>query len=102
MLDNNFNAEESIKKWAQIIRIIGIVFMCLCGFIAFIVLCASAGYLWWISLIILGIGGLTLLSTSFYWVLIWGFGDLVGNATKISNGIIAPTQKETDKELPEV
>ena len=101
MLDNNFNAEESIKKWAGVIRALGIALMCLCGFAAFIVLCANARYLWWVSLIILGVGGLTLLSTSFSWVLIWGFGDLVGNTKKISTGTIASAQKESDDELHE-
>ena len=102
MLNNNFNAEESIKKWAGVIRTIGIAFMCLCGVAALIVLCADAQDLWWVSLIILAVGGLSLLSTSFSWVLVWGFGDLVGNTQKFTTGAIKPAQKEIDNELPDL
>lgn len=102
MLDNNFDAEKSIKNWAVIIRTLGISLMCLCGLAAFILLCVDAQYLWWISLIILGVGVLTLIYTSFLWVLIWGYGDLIGNTKKISTGTIAPTRNENDDELPDL
>ena len=82
----NFNAETSIKKWAIIIRTLGYTLMMLCTIAAFIVLAIDAQNLWWISLNILGVSGLTTLVSTFTSSLIWGFGDIVGNVKKIANG----------------
>ena len=85
MFEKNFNAEVSIKKWANIFRSLGYVFMALCGIAAIVVLCCDAD-LWWVSLVILGGGGLTLLATSLSSVMIWGFGEVVGNSKKMVSG----------------
>ena len=99
--DKNFNAEASIKNWANILRGLGFVFMALCGIAAFVVFCCEPEYLWWVSLIILGGGGLILLTTSFSSVMIWGFGEVVGNSKKMVSGSKdAPQLIET--ELPEL
>lgn len=100
-LDKNFNAEASIKNWANIIRGLGFVFMALCVIAALVVLCCDAEYLWWVSLIILGGGGLTLLATSFSSVMIWGFGEVVGNSKKMVSGGEA-TPEFIDEQLPEL
>ena len=101
MFGRHFDAELSIKKWAGLIRGIGFIFMGLCFLAAIIVLGADAEYLWWVSLIILGGGGLTLLGTTFTAVLIWGFGDVVGNTKRMATG--TATQTVTmNEELPEL
>lgn len=100
-LDKNFNAEGSIKKWANILRKIGFVFMALCVIAAIVVLCLEEGYYWWISLIILGGGGLTLLASLFSSVMIWGFGEVVGNSKRMVSGNKA-TPEFIEAKLPEL
>ena len=102
MFDKNFNAEAAIKKWAEVILGIGKIFMGLCGLAAFIVLCVNAEYLWWVALTILGGGALTLLTTSFSSVMIWGFGDIVGNTKRNANESTSKTTKNDEFELPEL
>ena len=97
MFNKNFNAENSIKRWAKAIRIIGSILMGLCVIAAFIVFALDPEDTWWISLIILGGGILTILSSSFSSVLIWGFGDIVGNTKKQPM-----TLEQIEEDLPEL
>ena len=102
MFDKNFNAETSIKKWASIIRTIGIVFMVLCGLAAFIMLCYDFEVLWWVSLSLIAVGGITILCTSLSSVLIWGFGELVGSAKKNTNDAMDSDETSGEEALPEL
>ena len=102
MFDKNFNAEKSIKKWAGAILIAGKVLMGLSALAAFIVLCIDAEFLWWVSLIILGGGGIMLISAMFSATMIWGFGDVVGNTKRISTGTVTEVEQDEDIELPEL
>ena len=101
MFDKNFNAEKSIKKWAEAILIAGKVLMGLSALAAFIVLCIDVD-LGGVSLIILGGGGIMLISTMFSATMIWGFGDVVGNTKRISTGTVTEVEQDEDIELPEL
>ena len=72
------------------------------GLAAFIVLCCDFEYLWWVSLIILGGGGLILLSTLFTSAMIWGFGEVVGDIRRISTRTVTEIPQNDDVELPEL
>ena len=102
MFSKNFNAETSIKKWASTIRTVGGIFMGLCVLAALIVLCIDFEYLWWLSLILIAVGGITILGTSLSSVLIWGFGDLVGSAKKAANSATDSIITATEEALPEL
>ena len=102
MFKKNFNAEHAIKQWANALLIIGKVLMWCSVIAAFIVLCCDAEYLWWVSLIILGGGGLALLSCISSATLLWGFGDVVGNTKRISAGTVTEAMQDEDIELPEL
>ena len=101
MFEKNFNAERSLKKWATILRVSGFCLMGICFLAALIVLCIDADWLWWISLTILGGGGLILLVTALFSSLIWGFGDVVGNTRRMTSGTALLTEKNNDK-LPDL
>lgn len=102
MFDKNFNAEKSIKKWANGINITGSVIMILSFIAAIVLLCVNIEYLWWISLIVLGGGGLVLLGTAFSSTMIWGYGDIVGRMKSMSNNTEDPVEADTSDELPEL
>jgi hypothetical protein len=102
MFENNFNAEESIKKWAQIIANSGAVWLILCVLAGIIILCLDE-YLWWVSLIVLADGILTVILANFFAVMVWGFGDVVGNTKRLSYGAEpAPVVQQDEPELPEL
>lgn len=95
-------AEYSIKKWADAIKIIGIVFVCLSVLAAIIVGCSVDEDLVWISFAVLGFGGLVWLSTAFASIMVWGFGDIVGNLERISRDDTAPKTDNDEMRLPEL
>ena len=101
MFDNNFNPETSLKKWAQIFRALSLCLMGLSFLAAIIVLGIDAEYLWWISLIILGSGGLIMLATYLSTAILWAFGDMVGNTRRIAYGSAAQPSGNDDV-LPEL
>ena len=101
MFPENFNAEESIKKWARTILIAGIVFMVLCVLAAIVLLGIEAEDFWWISLIVVVDGLLTLFGASFLSTMVWGFGDVVGNTKRIASGTTA-AERNIEAELPEL
>lgn len=101
MFDENFNAENSLKKWASIFRVSGICLMALSFLSAFIMLCINARFLWWISLIVLASSGIMLLITTFYSSLIWGLGDMIGNTRRLASGTKLSTKQAIPK-LPEL
>ena len=101
LFPENFNAEGSIKKWAKTILIAGIVFMVLCVLAAIVLLGVEAEDLWWIALIVLADGLLTLFGASFLSTMVWGFGDVVGNTKRIASGTTAADQN-IEAELPEL
>ena len=103
MFNENFNAETAIKKWAKLIMLIAYVFSGLCVLASFILLMIDAEYLWWISLILIGSAAITILSASFSSVMVWGFGDLVGNVKKSCVNTTGIELKAGDiDELPEI
>lgn len=102
MFPKNFNAEESIKKWASIILYAGLIFLGVCVLVGFVLLCIEAEDFWWISLILLGGGLLTLFTACFLSVMVWGFGDVVGNTKRIASGTTAQAEQSDEVELPEL
>jgi len=107
MCTSSFECEKSIKGWAKVINIIAGVFMGLCGLGAVILLCGDAEDFWWLALILLAVGGLSMLSAAIVSRLLWGFGDIVGNVQRISvKSSFGDAQNSTEgidsEELPEL
>ena len=101
MLVKNYSAEDSIKKWAFAFDVAAIAIMILSFLAAFIVLCINAEYLWWISLIVLGGGGILGLTLMFAFHMTWGFAEIIGN-TKRTNNESAPVNVPANDELPDL
>lgn len=102
MFGEDFNAENSIRKWAKIIRTCGVVFAGLCALAALVLLSIEAYYYWWIALTCLGGGGLTLLSALFSSALIQGFADIVANTKRIASGTPEQPTNGDEMDLPEL
>ena len=102
MFEKNFNAEFSIKQWANIIRLIGTIIGALSVPAAIIVFCCDPEWYGWISAVVLGGGGLFYVSHLFSSVILWGFGDLVGNTKKIAADAKEPEESNNEMFLPEL
>ena len=102
MFKEDYCAEKSIKRIASIILLSAKVLIVLSFIAAFIILCIDAEYLWWISLIVVG-GGLVLYYPTYtFAVLIWGFGDVVGNSKRMASSEVNESTKPSDTALPEL
>lgn len=101
MFDLNYNPETSLKNWARALRVAGICFTALSFLAALIVLIIDAEYLWWLSLVILGGGGLVLAAIWVSTAMLWAFGDMVGNTKRMACGSAHPVVKNNDV-LPEL
>ena len=108
MFKSTYDCEKSIKFWAKTIMTIAKVFMWLCVVAAIIILAVDSEELWWIALIVLGDGFLTMLGAAFITPMIWGFGDIVGNARRMIDQAAGTPSAEIatgvteEEELPEL
>ena len=80
MYTSSFDCENALKYWARVIRVAAAIFMGLCGISLLVFLCIDD--LWWIGLVALVDGLLTMAAAAFVSHFIWGFGDLVGNSKR--------------------
>ena len=101
MFDQNYHSEKAIKKIARVTMSAGFILLGLAALAAFIILAINARYLWWISLIVLGGGLISLLASYIGANLLWGFGEIVGNSNRIAMGATSNADAE-DAPLPEL
>ena len=80
MYTSSFDCEKALKYWAKVIRVAAAVFMGLCGIALLVFL--SIDDLWWIGLVAVADGLLTMAAAAFFSNFVWGFGDLVGNSKR--------------------
>ena len=77
------------------------IVLVLCVLAALVILCVDE-YLWFISLIVFGNGILTYVLAQYFSVMVWGFGDIVGNTKRLSGGTVTPIDQHEETELPEL
>ena len=86
MFKDNYNSEKIIKKWAEIFRILMVVFVCFDVLAALIVASINFENTWWISLIILAANIVIVPSMLFASDFVYGFGEIIGNTKRATNG----------------
>ena len=100
-MNKKLNSENLIKNWATCIDILGKAILGLSLIAAIVLLCCDLEDLWWIALIVIGGGAVSMAAANFSAVMVWGFGDLVGDVRRISSCENATQVNDVD-DLPEL
>ena len=98
---DSFACERAIKGAAKVFYVLGIILMCL-GALAFIILASIDDDLILWGVIAFVVAFLLGLCSALSAHLVWGFGDVVANTKKISEGSNNNTSAIDVNELPEL